>query len=98
MTELIIPAKAQDDPHSVEVARIWAAGGCQHVSLKVGQWRDPAAWGIMLVDLARHVALAYQQLESRELDDTMARIKEGFDAEWGYPTDTVTGEVISKDA
>jgi hypothetical protein len=80
----------------------WPASGQQAGAnmspLKVGQWRDPAAWGIMLVDLARHVASAYQQLEGRKLDDTLARIKEGFDAEWGYPTDNVTGRVISKDA
>jgi hypothetical protein len=98
MTELNIPPKAKDDPDSVELARIWAASGSQHVSLKVVHWRDPAEWGMMLVDLARHVASAYQQLEGRDLDDTLARIKKGFDAEWNYPTDTVTGEVISKDS
>jgi hypothetical protein len=98
MTELAIPAKAHDDPRSVEVARIWVAGGCQHVSLKVGQWSDPAAWGIILVDLARHVASAHQQMEGRDPDDTLAKIKEGFDVEWDYPTDAVTGGVISNDS
>ena len=45
----------------MEVARIWAAHGRQHVHIRTGLWEDPGAWGIMLVDLARHAANIYEQ-------------------------------------
>ena len=75
MSELPIPTKAEHDPRSIELARVWAAGGCQHVSLNVVLWSDPAAWGIMLVDLARHVASAYRETQGSDLDKTLARIR-----------------------
>jgi hypothetical protein len=79
---LPIPAPALADPAAVELARVWVAGGDQHVSLAVGVWEDPAAWGIMLVDLARHVAQAYAQDQGGDVDQILSRVREGFDAEW----------------
>jgi hypothetical protein len=45
----------------------------------------------MLVDLAKHVANAYEQVDGRDRDETLARIKAGFDAEWDHATDEPTG-------
>lgn len=91
--ELLIPPMAQRDREAVELARIWAAEGAQHVSLRAGGWEDPAAWGLMLVDLAHHVANAYEQM-GWDRRDALARLKEGFDAEWTAPTDAARGEVL----
>ena len=91
--ELPIPPAATRDEKAVELARIWAAGGMQHVSLATGLWSDPAAWGMMLVDLARHVAAAYQQSEGREPAEVLGRIKAGFDAEWNTATDQPEGHM-----
>ncbi len=51
-------------------------------------WSDPAAWGILLVDIARHVAIAYQGADGRDANVVLARVKAGFDAEWTCPTDS----------
>ena len=91
--ELLIPPTAQRDRKALEIARIWAAEGDQHVSLRAGIWPDPACWGLMLVDLAQHVANAYAQ-EGRGRDEVLQRIKEGFDAEWHAPTDEPQGQII----
>jgi hypothetical protein len=91
--ELPIPSAASRDNRAIELARIWAAGGKQHVSLATGIWDDPAAWGIMLVDLAKHVANAYAQTTGAMESETLQRIKEGFDAEWNTATDRPTGQV-----
>jgi hypothetical protein len=91
--ELLIPPSAQRDREAVELARIWAADGAQHVSLRADCWDDPFAWGMMLVDLANHVANAYQQM-GRDRSEALARLKEGFDAEWAAPTDVARGEVL----
>ena len=75
----------------MELLRVWAAQGKQHVSLATNLWNEPASWGIMLVDLAKHVASAYEQTTKRDYAVALKRIKEGFDAEWGSATDEPTG-------
>jgi hypothetical protein len=49
----------------------------------------------MLVDLAKHVASAYQQTSGKDFDDVLKRIKEGFDAEWVAATDKPSGSLLS---
>jgi len=56
--QLQIPEAATQDPKSCELLRVWVANKGQHVSLRAGVWKDPAAWGIMLSDLMQHVANA----------------------------------------
>jgi Domain of unknown function (DUF5076) len=85
--ELPIPPVAEKAHKGFEIARIWAARGGQHVTIRTETWEDPAAWGIMLVDLARHVANAYAEDEGMDAEAALERIREGFDAEWGHPTD-----------
>ncbi len=68
------------------------ARGGQHVSINVGAWPDPEAWGIVLADLAGHLAKAYQQeagldpAETRKITDLLL-------AELTNPTDTPRGRV-----
>jgi hypothetical protein len=57
---LEVPDSVQREPKAVEIARIWASHGKQVVSLNPSLWKDPAAWGLLLVDLARHVANVYE--------------------------------------
>ncbi|HTK85619.1 MAG TPA: DUF5076 domain-containing protein [Patescibacteria group bacterium] len=76
-------------PQAAEVLSVWAAPEqAQQVTLRT-TWEDPAAWGLMLVDIARHAARAYG-MEGRSEVETLARIKQFFDAEWSHPTDAVT--------
>jgi hypothetical protein len=94
--ELPIPAATRSDAKAIELARVWAAGGKQHISLATGLWSDPAAWGIMLVDLARHIAAAYQHTQGLDPVETLDRIKNGFDAEWESATDKPQGGLIER--
>jgi len=84
--ELPIPPAATEGQVARELARVWAAKGAQHVSIATDAWQDPAAWGIMLVDLAKHVADAYAQIQGVDAASALERIREGFDAEWDHPT------------
>ncbi|HMK73835.1 MAG TPA: DUF5076 domain-containing protein [Myxococcaceae bacterium] len=83
--ELTIPPRAADDGEAREVLRFWSARGRLHVTVRADAYRDPAAWGIVLADLARHVANAYA-LEGHARADALARFRAGFDAEWGFAT------------
>ena len=95
---LAIPPAAQRDKASFEVLRVWIAEHGQHVSIQSGAWEDPFAWGIVLADLARHIALAHK-LQNQTADPNLdpeaflTRLLEGFHAEIDNPTDEPEGEV-----
>ena len=89
--QLPIPQPAATDPKAIEILRVWAAAGGQHVSINTGLWEDPGSWGIMLVDLARHIANAYEQSGKTEYSVALESIKKGFDAEWAWATDNPRG-------
>jgi hypothetical protein len=91
--QLVVPGAAQTDPSSFELLRVWVANKGQHVSLRTDVWKDPAAWGVMLADLARHVANAYAREAGLDQAKTLQRIKAAIDAELGSPTDVPTGRV-----
>ena len=92
--QLIIPGSAQSDPKAFEVLRVWIAHGGQHVSIRPDIWDDVGTWGIMLADLAGHVANAYQQQKGLDRVETLKRIKALLDAELSFPTDAPTGKFI----
>ncbi len=91
---LDIPPAAQRDKASFEVMRVFIAEQGQHVSIQSGAWDDPFAWGIVLADLARHIALAHQ-MQSAKIDPEafLERLLEGFQAEIDNPTDEPEGEI-----
>jgi hypothetical protein len=91
---LDIPPAALRDKAAFEVLRVWIAEKGQHVSIQSGAWEDPFAWGIVLADLAGHVALAHQlQHPGTDVDEFVERLLEGFHAEIQNPTDEPEGEV-----
>ncbi len=91
---LRIPLAAMRDPRSLEVLRVWIANGEQHVALVFGMWEDPAAWGLLLADLARHIADAHAQQDgSVDAEDFLEQIRAGLEAELDSPTDEVSGAV-----
>ncbi|WP_158792929.1 DUF5076 domain-containing protein [Granulicella sp. L60] len=91
---LSIPSAAQRDKASFEVLRVWIAEQSQHVSIRSGAWEDPFAWGIVLADLARHIAHAHElQNQGADTDVFLERLLEGFQAEIDNPTDEPEGEV-----
>ena len=97
MKELIVPPEVETDPNALEIARIWVAHKAQHVSLNTGPWeKAPAGWGIMLCDLARHVANAYEQGGHGKAHDIFNSIVDMFNAEANSPTDEVAGILVSK--
>jgi hypothetical protein len=91
---LRIPDAAKKDAKSMELLRVWVADHDQHVSLRVGVWEDPFAWGVVLADLANHIANAFQQHSKLDRAAVLARIEEGFDAEMAGPTEDSIGEVV----
>lgn len=70
-----------------EILRVWGGQGLpQQCAIKIA-WEDPAAWGLLLVDIARHAAKAYDHAGHVDEGEALARIREAFNAEWDSPTD-----------
>lgn len=90
--ELLIPPAAHEDDAATEMVRAWVVDKALHCTLQMGVWKDPGAWGILLADLARHVANAHHESEGRDVRDSLARIREAFEAEMNAPTDSPSGE------
>ncbi|WP_082550946.1 DUF5076 domain-containing protein [Pseudorhodoferax sp. Leaf265] len=84
--QLAVPTAALNATEAAELARIWISDGNQVVTLSPRMWNDPSAWGLMLVDLAKHVAAAYESNSGLNPEETLAKIKTAFDAEWSHPT------------
>jgi hypothetical protein len=91
VNELDIPPQALSDISSVEIARIWAAGGNQVVTFRAETWTDPGTWGVMLVDFVKHIADASEQLGKGTKSEILRAIRLAFDTEWRTPTDHQSG-------
>jgi hypothetical protein len=79
--QLVIPPAAAKDPKAFELVRAWVADGELHVSMQMGGWDDPTAWGVVLADLVRHVARFYEEKKRLNPEQTMARVRNAMDAE-----------------
>jgi hypothetical protein len=90
--ELKIPPAAKGNRDAQEILRVWSSGDHQDFIMKHDMWDDPAAWGLLLVDVARHVSRAFHE-RGHDKDEVYRRILEGFRAEAESPTDDPTGEI-----
>jgi hypothetical protein len=80
--QLAIPAAAQQDAASFELIRVWVAQQAQQITLRPGVWQDPAAWGVMLADLARSIVKIHAENdEDLDAEAFLASLLEGFDTE-----------------
>ena len=96
MRTLVIPPAAQRDEHAIQMISGWIAEKGLHCTLNIGMWEaqgrnEPAAWGIMLADVIRHVANALQEQNGANATDTALQILESLRAEFSDPTSGVSG-------
>src|SRR5450432_3392799 len=91
--QLAIPAAARQDARSFELLRVWVANEDQHVSLRAGAWKEPTPWGVVLADLAGHIANALAQTEGISREEALDQIEAAFLDELEGPTGETTGEI-----
>jgi Domain of unknown function (DUF5076) len=85
-----VPQDVAADPNAEDILRVWGTRDGQVFSVRLEHWDDPAAWGMLLADLARHIARSYFEAGLRNQDATLGRIIAGFRAE--IPTDNETAD------
>lgn len=102
MQERPIPAAAVEDKDSVEMLRVWIAGGGLHTSLKVGMYKETMnvseekAWGKILADTARHISRALAQGYDAHSGTSLDLIKQYFNAQLEKPSTDIRGSVLKK--
>ena len=87
--ELPIPGPAFGNPDAQEMLRAWSISGGLQVSMQ-RNFDDPAVWGLLLTDIARHAARIYARETTYSEDEALKRIKDLFEAEMAKPTDLGT--------
>ena len=91
-----IPPGAMTDPESREMIRAWVAHQGLHCSLNLGAWgeNETIGWGILLSDVARHVADALFKEKRIPQAATLAEIRRVFDDELDTPSAETSGEFV----
>jgi hypothetical protein len=90
---LQIPPSALEQG-GVEVLRAAIVDGGLHVSLRRA-FDDPEAWGMLIADIARHVARIYAQEGAMSEDDVLERVRAIFESEMDAPSDPGTTSALS---
>jgi Domain of unknown function (DUF5076) len=93
--DLHVPSEVEQD---TRLGRFCAPGlqtGGLVCNLRPETWEDASSWGIVLADVARHVANAVKELEGLDSAATVERIKAVFNSELQDPTDEPTGRFDS---
>lgn len=83
--ELDLPAQVLSDDGATEILRVWKNSDDLTVTLKI-TWSDPGAWGLVLADLARHVANAYESEGVQSAKSAERQIRAALQAELESPT------------
>ena len=94
---LLIPPKIGQSPEAFEILRVWLARTGPHFSVLPDVWEDPAAWGLLLADVARHVANGLSGGNTSKRDAVLSRIRNGIDAELAHPTTDTPGGFVPND-
>jgi hypothetical protein len=93
LEELAVPEQVVGATDSKEILRVWISNGQQYVSLRIGVWDDPAAWGILLADLISHVSNLYLEEKGFDRSKVAQRVVSALQAELASPTDVPEGKV-----
>jgi hypothetical protein len=94
--QLSLPNDIDENSEGQEVLRAFIVDSGLSVSMAPLAFGEPDTWGLLLVDVARHVSRAYESEGQGQFETTMGKIREMFDAEWDRPTDMGTTQKHSK--
>ncbi len=90
---LVIPPTALEKG-GVEVLRAAIVDGGLHVAIRRA-FDDPEAWGMLIADIARHVARIYATETNMSEDDVLERVRNIFEAEMDAPSDPGATNAVS---
>ena len=96
MKTLVTPPAAVRDEQSIQMLSAWIAERGMHCTLNIGFFdgqghNERKAWGILVADVIRHIANAWEQERGAPTNETIATIVQSLNAELESPTSKATG-------
>jgi hypothetical protein len=90
------PIEGELPENAVELLRAWVIDGNLHCQLNIGPADEDAAvvFAILLSDVARHVADAMQRMQGVPVAETLAKLRQHFNAELNSPTAETKGGFV----
>jgi len=82
---------AAEGEQTVELLRAWVVGQELHCSLAADAFPDADTWGVVLADLARHLARARKDRDGRDEAATLQAVRAAFEAELLAPAESPEG-------
>jgi hypothetical protein len=98
VSELAAPPATKDNPEAIELMRAWIVDNGLQCTLNVGGFGEDelAVWGILLSDVARHVADAHRKLLGSDAEENLKKIAASFNREMVSPTADATGDITTE--
>ena len=81
-----LPPDVEGREDAVEVLRAFVVDGGLSIAF-MRAFDDPAMWGMLLVDIARHAARSFEREGVMSTEEAMSAIRDMFEAELNMPTD-----------
>jgi hypothetical protein len=79
--ELPVPDEAGDAGEAHELVRGWLIDNRLVCGLSPSAFEDPAAWGVLLADVAHHIANALAESEGADRAAVLGAIRRAFEVE-----------------
>jgi hypothetical protein len=92
--QLTVPPEANDAGEAFELLRGWLIDNRLVCSLFPSAFDNPAVWGVLLADVAHHVANALAESEGTDRAAALQAIASAFNVEMQSPTDEHTGDFV----
>jgi hypothetical protein len=92
--ELPVPDEADDAGEAHELVRGWLIDNRLVCSLFPSAFEDPAVWGVLLADIAHHIANALAEVEGADRAAVLGAIGRAWETEMRSPTDEHTGRFV----
>ncbi len=94
--QLPVPPGIAGDDDAREMVRAWVAHQGLHCTLNLGQWgeREAIGWGVLLSDVARHVANALHEQSGVDPQAVLEQLREVFNDELDEPTAEADGGFV----
>jgi hypothetical protein len=91
-SQRLVPPAAQANKTAIELLRAWVVNNGPQCSVRIGQGEnEPILWGVLISDVARHVADALNKQSGRPQRDVLEQIREVFNNELDAPRAATSG-------
>ncbi|MGL6074167.1 MAG: DUF5076 domain-containing protein [Fimbriiglobus sp.] len=77
-TELEVPADSLTADEAREALRVWVINEQLQTVISVGLFAEQTQWGILLAEVAQHIAQATKDVKGTEPNETLTSILKGF--------------------